>query len=291
MAGRRPIISPDKSDQFPYPRRVYVAISSIVTGFAFLSRLTQNAPPSTRFVFPVQGFASGFLPTPPHDDAVASGSELASPLPPGDFHPQAIAHAGRTQGGALRSAAPGRARAGLRPWGADPSRRAGQPGSSHLLARSIGSIRTHGGSGHPDRAFRCPGLSTTARMASSMAAVIRQLPAASAKRRSVPEMKGWRGKAGGGSQDRGTSQATDHVALQDRPAKGAPSGRVLRMAQRPLDSPALPGGFGSYRMRRPYASAGQPEGARRHARSGRRPHSPSARRQPARRHITSGPTF
>jgi hypothetical protein len=48
----------------------------------------------------VQGFASGFLPTPPHDDAVASGSELASPLPPGDFHPQAIAHAGRTQGGA-----------------------------------------------------------------------------------------------------------------------------------------------------------------------------------------------
>jgi hypothetical protein len=46
----------------------------------------------------VQGFASGFLPTPPHDDAVASGSELAPPLPPGDFHPQSIAHAGRTQG-------------------------------------------------------------------------------------------------------------------------------------------------------------------------------------------------
>ena len=48
----------------------------------------------------MQGFASGFLPTPPHDDAVASGSELAPPLPPGDFHPQAIAPAGRTQGGA-----------------------------------------------------------------------------------------------------------------------------------------------------------------------------------------------
>jgi hypothetical protein len=45
----------------------------------------------------VQGFASGFLPTPPHDDAVASGSELAPPLPPGDFHPQSVAHAGRTQ--------------------------------------------------------------------------------------------------------------------------------------------------------------------------------------------------
>ena len=45
----------------------------------------------------VAQYASGFFPTPPHDDAVASGSELAPPLPPGDFHPQSIAHAGRTQ--------------------------------------------------------------------------------------------------------------------------------------------------------------------------------------------------
>jgi len=52
-----------------------------------------------------RGFASGFLPTPPHDDAVASGSESTPPLPPGDFHPQAIAHAGRTQAGVLRGAA------------------------------------------------------------------------------------------------------------------------------------------------------------------------------------------
>jgi hypothetical protein len=71
----------------------------------------------------------------------------------------------------LRSAAPGRARARLRPWGADPSRRAGQPGSSHLLARSIGSIRTHGGSGHPDRAFRCPDLSTADGLAISLRGV------------------------------------------------------------------------------------------------------------------------
>jgi hypothetical protein len=35
----------------------------------------------------------------------------------------------------LRSTAPGRARTGLRPWGADPARRAGQPGSGRL-ARS-----------------------------------------------------------------------------------------------------------------------------------------------------------
>jgi hypothetical protein len=35
----------------PYARRVYVTILLMVTGFAFLSRLTQIAPPSTRFVF------------------------------------------------------------------------------------------------------------------------------------------------------------------------------------------------------------------------------------------------
>ena len=59
----------------------------MVTGFTFLSRLTQIAPPSTRFVFLGAGYASGFPPTPPHDDEVASGSELAPPLPPGTFTP------------------------------------------------------------------------------------------------------------------------------------------------------------------------------------------------------------
>jgi len=41
------------------------------------------------------------------------------------------------------------------------------------------------------------------------------------------------------------SSASDDVALQDRPVKGAPSGRVATaMAQNAtLDSPALPGGF------------------------------------------------
>jgi hypothetical protein len=45
---------------FPCARRVYVVISSMVTGFAFLSGLTQIAPPSTRFVFPGAGFRLGF---------------------------------------------------------------------------------------------------------------------------------------------------------------------------------------------------------------------------------------
>src|SRR5947209_14554359 len=35
----------------PYARRVYATTLLMVTGFAFLSRLTQIAPPSTRFVF------------------------------------------------------------------------------------------------------------------------------------------------------------------------------------------------------------------------------------------------
>jgi transposase len=48
------------------------------------------------------GLASGFLQTPPHDDALASGSELEPPPPPGDFHPQTTAHAGRTTGGTRR---------------------------------------------------------------------------------------------------------------------------------------------------------------------------------------------
>src|ERR1035438_733479 len=59
----------------------------MVTGFTFLSRLTQIAPPSTRFVFLGAGIRPGLPSHPPHDDAAASGSELAPPLPPGDFHP------------------------------------------------------------------------------------------------------------------------------------------------------------------------------------------------------------
>jgi hypothetical protein len=34
----------------PYARRVYATTLLMVTGFTFLSRLTQIAPPSTRFV-------------------------------------------------------------------------------------------------------------------------------------------------------------------------------------------------------------------------------------------------
>src|ERR1041385_8633865 len=47
----------------------------------------------------VRGFASGFFPTPPRDDAVASGSESPPPVPPEDSHLQTTAHAGHTRWG------------------------------------------------------------------------------------------------------------------------------------------------------------------------------------------------
>jgi hypothetical protein len=80
----------------------------------------------------------------------------------------------------------------------------------------------------------------------------------------------------------GASPATDDVALQDRPVKGAPSGRVATaMAQSAtLDSPALPGGF---RQLSDEASLrlGQVAGrSHRHARPGGTQHTASVPRQP-----------
>src|SRR3712207_2963665 len=48
----------------PYARRVYATTLLMVTGFTFLSRLTQIAPPSTRFVFLGAGVRLG-LPSHP----------------------------------------------------------------------------------------------------------------------------------------------------------------------------------------------------------------------------------
>ena len=42
------------------------------------------------------GFTSGFLPTPPHSDAVAFGSRFPSPRPTEDFHLQGLCHAWHT---------------------------------------------------------------------------------------------------------------------------------------------------------------------------------------------------
>jgi hypothetical protein len=59
--GRPPRI---RTTNFPYARRVYVTTLPVVTGFTFLSRLTQIAPPSTRFVSLGAGFRLG-LPSHP----------------------------------------------------------------------------------------------------------------------------------------------------------------------------------------------------------------------------------
>ena len=59
--GRSPRI---RTTTFPLARRVYVTTLSVMTGFTFLSRLTQIAPPHTRFVFPGAGIRLG-LPSHP----------------------------------------------------------------------------------------------------------------------------------------------------------------------------------------------------------------------------------
>jgi hypothetical protein len=59
--GRPPRIRTTTS---PYARRVYVTILPVMTGLTFLSRLTQIAPPHTRFVFPGAGIRLG-LPSHP----------------------------------------------------------------------------------------------------------------------------------------------------------------------------------------------------------------------------------
>jgi hypothetical protein len=112
-----------------------------MTGFTFLSRLTQIAPPCTRFVFLGAGFRLGL---PSH---LASRRRsclrlrVSTTSSSRDFHPQAIAHAGRTQGCAWRRRWPG-VSAGLWPWEARPAhaglrRSAGRSGL--LIRHACGS--------------------------------------------------------------------------------------------------------------------------------------------------------
>jgi hypothetical protein len=85
----------------------------------------------------------------------------------------------------------------------------------------------------------------------------------------------------------GASSAPDCAALQGRPVKGSFTVADAMAHAPPWTVPPFQAVSGSYRMRHLYASARQPEGSRRHARSARTSHDPSARRQPAGQHITS----
>src|SRR3989440_12565895 len=60
-----------------------------------------------------RGSASGLLSTPPRDDAVAIGSELAPPLPPEDFHLPVTARDGLDHPTSPRSAGGGRKPGGI----------------------------------------------------------------------------------------------------------------------------------------------------------------------------------
>ena len=73
-----------------------------------------------------------------------------------------------------------------------------------------------------------------------------------------PVTSSYQGHAGMGA---GASSAPDYVALQGRPVKGAPSGRVAEaMAQAPpLTVPPFQAVSGSYRMRHLHASASSQE--------------------------------
>jgi hypothetical protein len=143
----------------------------------------------------------------------------------------------------LRSAAPGRARAGLRPWEADPARRAGQPGSD-LLARSAAATRA------PDcepsgQAFRCPVMATAAREAVDVAAALGHLR----RERSTAISACNEGRVRGGARSRGARSGSLIRHRLCSPPGRAGQGRSLRSRRRgdgasaPLDSPALPGSF------------------------------------------------
>ena len=99
----------------------------MVTGFAFLSRLTQTAPPHTRFVFLGAGIRLG-LPSHPASRrrsclrlGVSTTSSSRGLSPPIDRPCRAYSRRRRSAPPQPAAHAPG-----VRPWGADPARHGGQ---------------------------------------------------------------------------------------------------------------------------------------------------------------------
>jgi hypothetical protein len=112
-------------------------------------------------------------------------------------------------------------------------------------------------------------------------------PASSARERSTAvsacNEEGREEERGTGVHGREASSATDYVALQDGPVKGAPSGRVAEaMAQAPpMTFPPFQAVSGSYRIRHLHAAASSQE-----ARTWRRPASPAPSPQPTNPHAS-----
>ncbi len=123
-------VSPDKSVGLP---RTTAALTPTVPWQLGLRLALQARPDDLASVrgscSSARGFASGFLPTPPHDDAVAFSYRVHAAFPLGDSHPLVHAHAGRTT---VRS---------LPPFGGTPSkiRAASRPRPNRQRAESVGS--------------------------------------------------------------------------------------------------------------------------------------------------------
>lgn len=91
--------SPGTHTFFPtYTCPVYCWRSVQLLDFSLLGNLIHASQP-IRTTFTGQWFASGFLQTPPHDDALAIGCTLPTAGRVRDFHPLERAPAGRTQQG------------------------------------------------------------------------------------------------------------------------------------------------------------------------------------------------
>lgn len=89
--------SPGTHTFFPtYTCPVYCWRSVQLLDFSLLGNLIHASQP-IRTTFTGQWFASGFLQTPPHDDALAIGCTLPTAGRVRDFHPLERAPAGRTQ--------------------------------------------------------------------------------------------------------------------------------------------------------------------------------------------------
>lgn len=91
--------SPGTHTFFPtYTCPVYCWRSVQLLDFSLLGSLIHASQP-IRTTFTGQWFASGFLQTPPHDDALAIGCTLPTAGRVRDFHPLERAPAGRTHKG------------------------------------------------------------------------------------------------------------------------------------------------------------------------------------------------
>ena len=91
--------SPGTHTIFPtYTCPVYCWRSVQLLDFSLLGSLIHASQP-IRTAFTGQWFASGFLHTPPHDDALAIGCTLPTAGRVRDFHPLERAPAGRTHKG------------------------------------------------------------------------------------------------------------------------------------------------------------------------------------------------